>query len=211
MNTKPEDRTYSWIKRECTVAQGLYGKVIEELDPEDVDLKDIIPDPITYVRNRDHYKSWWDAYKESQCEAFRQKHKSTIAELEKEKEENIKKLQMTEDEKLEYYVQKEKEIAEKRERGEEIFFEPPQDYIDDQKAIRGFFNSTMAVYMDLMSTILSLLGTEEFGFIKMDLSDANEAKEESQLQNRLINTLAPYENYYFYEKAQSNEKCNKCD
>lgn len=205
LNTSKEERTFSWIKRECIVASGLYEKVIEDLEPEDEELKEIIPDPITYVRECEYYKNWWDEYKESKCEEFREKHADTISELEKKKDENFKKLQMTEEEKLEYFLEQEEVIKKKRERGESLFFEPPKEYYDDQKAIRGFFNSRMAVYLDLMSKILEILNTKEFDYISIDES----AKSDYKFEERLTNFLEPFENKYYYDKHC--EECKDCD
>lgn len=208
MNKKPEERTYSWIKRECAVASGLYEKVVSELEPGDEDLKDLIPSPIEYVRDSGYYKEWWDDYKESKCEEFRVKHAVTIKELEKTKEENFKKLTMTEDEKLEYFLKKEKEIEEKRSRGEEIYYEPPEEYYVDQKALRGFFNSTLGVYLDLMSKIIELLNTKEFDYISIDHGHRDVSFEE-----RLVNFLEPFENKYDYKQHKESCElgCSKCE
>jgi len=194
LNTSPSDRTFDWVKRECTVAQDLYSKVIEEIEEGDEDLKELIPTPIEYWMNIEIYKKWWDAYKEQKQEEFKQKHAWTLEQLEIQKENNFKKLAMTDDEKLMFYVEQDKEIARKRAAGERVFLEPDAEFLGDQKALRGFFNCTMAVYMALLSTIIDLILTDEFDFIEIDL------ERDIRLENCLVNTLEPHQNYYFKNK-----------
>lgn len=197
LNTSPEDRTFDWVKREVLVAESLHAKVLEDIDPEDEDMIELVCTPKDYWVMRNLYKPWWDKYVETKCDNFKEKHAETLHELEKEKEENIKKLQMTEDEKIDYFLAKDKEREEKLARGESVYMGPPEEFYADQKAIRGFFNSTFAVYFGLMSKIIELLDSEEFDFIEIDL-------EEELLSESMINTLEPYQNKHFASKA--NEK-----
>lgn len=194
LNTSPIDRTFDWIKRECTVAQDLYAKVLEEIDEEDKGLEDLIPTPIEYWMNAELFKTWWDNLKETAQSEFKKKHAWTIEQLEKQKEDNITKLTMTDDQKLEFYIAQDKEIARKRAAGERVFIEPDEEYLADQKALRGFFNCTLAVYMALLSTILDLVLSDEFDFIEIDFEKG------MRLEECLVNTIEPHQNYYYKNK-----------
>lgn len=195
LNSTPVDRTYSWIKRECTVAEELYRKMMEEA--KDPDWKEIIPTPEEYIHNAGEYKTWWDAYKEDECNIFRQKHAATLAELEREKEEAFYKLTLSEEQKLQYIIDK----LEKNEKPYEV----PEEYTEDLKQLRGFFNCDLAVYMGMLSLLFDLLASDEFGFIKLRFIGANNT---DTLPNLLINDIAPFENYYFLE--QHTSKCKGC-
>lgn len=197
---KDIDKNFDWVKREVLVAHAMFDTVIHDMDPEDDDLKEFIPDLLSYMRDPWFYKNWWDTFKNQKLDEFKTTHKDSIDHLENEKNENFDKLSMNDDQKLEYFVKRELELTELRNQGIDIF-QIPDAYYTDLKAIRAFFNSTLAVYFSLLSKIVDLF--MEYEYFWFDISDP-----ECPIEDRLHNDLHPFGN--LVELNQHFDSCKGC-
>jgi len=197
LQMKPEERNYEWLKRELNIACDLYDTLLDEIDETgDNEMGECLPSPLEYCTSPDMYGNFWNKFKQHKINTFKDKHKDTLKLIDQQIEESFKKLQMNDDEKIEYYVEKDQQLQ-NLSKEELQKLEIPQEYYDDLKHLRGFFNTTIATYMGLLAKIIDLIVNEYYYF---DISlDGNEPN--------LINHIEPFGNLVLYQQHRDSDEC----